>query len=156
MMTTLVDWSDELSVGIQELDEQHKVLVGLVNELHDALLHRKGSAVTGTILARLSEYTRLHFVVEESLMRLLGYPFYEQHKEEHETLTAQLEEIKHKFALKKHSVSLELMQFLKLWLTKHIMETDKRYEGYFLAKGVEPRLRKPSWVDRLWQSSKLR
>ncbi len=43
-MARFVEWSDELSVGVEEIDEQHKVLVGLVNEMHEAILSRGASA----------------------------------------------------------------------------------------------------------------
>ena len=54
----LIEWNDELSVGIQEIDEQHKVLVGLVNEMHDAIHARHGSEVSSEILARLCHRAR--------------------------------------------------------------------------------------------------
>lgn len=82
-MDTLFAWSDDLSVGIQEIDEQHKVLVGLLNELHTAISGHKGSAECRVILDRLAEYARAHFAVEESLMRVLGYPDYENHNGPH-------------------------------------------------------------------------
>ena len=72
-MGRFVEWSDELSVGVEEIDEQHKVLVGLVNEMHEAIHQRHGSEVVQEILAKLADYTRIHFAVEESLMRILNY-----------------------------------------------------------------------------------
>lgn len=57
----LIEWSDELSVGIQEIDEQHKALVGLVNDMHDAIQQHHGSEVTSDILQRLAEYTKNPF-----------------------------------------------------------------------------------------------
>ena len=72
--TDLIEWSDEFSVGIQEIDEQHKVLVGLLNQLHQAIREHHGRATSREILGRLAEYTRTHFLLEESLMRLTHYP----------------------------------------------------------------------------------
>lgn len=150
-MNKLVEWSDELSVGIDELDAQHKVLVGLVNEMHEAIEQRHGSEVVESILTRLAEYTRIHFAVEESLMRLLGYPDFEAHREEHRTLIMQVNDLRRKVETGKTAIGFELMHFLKIWLTKHIMESDQQYGQYFVNAGVRTRFKRRSWAGRLWE-----
>jgi hemerythrin len=151
-MSKFVEWSNELSVGIEEIDAQHRILVDLLNEVHEAIQQRQGAEVTQDIIRRLDEYTRVHFAVEESLMRILHYPDYERHKEEHEKLIKQLHGLRDKLDAGKVSISFELSQFLKTWLTKHIMEGDKRYTAHFLAQGIKPELSKSSWTQRFWQS----
>jgi len=89
-MSKFIEWSNEISVGIEEIDAQHRVLVDLLNEIHEAIQQGRTLEVTKGIVDRLDEYTRVHFAVEESLMRILHYPDYERHKEEHEKLIAQL------------------------------------------------------------------
>lgn len=151
-MSNFVEWSDALSVGIEEIDEQHKVLAGLVNRMHDAIHERHGSDVVKGILAELAEYTRIHFAVEESLMRILNYPDYEQHKAIHEELLGHVIELREKVESGKTAIGFELMHFLKNWLTKHIMEEDMNYSSFFLAAGAKPKLQKKSWIQRLWSS----
>ncbi|WP_051304618.1 bacteriohemerythrin [Chitinilyticum litopenaei] len=148
-MDKLIEWSDELSVGIQEIDEQHKVLVGLLNELHDAIRHRHGSAASAAILNRLADYTRTHFTVEESLMRILGYPDYEEHKGHHEALIAQMQSLQQRLAAGE-TVTFELLHFLRNWLTNHILEGDKRYTEHFLSRGAQRSWQKKGWLDRFW------
>ena len=133
----LVVWDDSLSVGIQEIDEQHQVLVGLVNELHEAILLQHGDRLCHDILERLVDYTRVHFAVEEALMRLLGYRDYHQHKCHHEALLDQISQLQAKANGGRKSISFELLQFLKRWLTKHIMEEDQQYVGCFKAAGIK-------------------
>ena len=58
MSTDLFQWSDDFNVGIQEVDEQHKVLVSLLNQLHEAIREHHGKATSREILNRLAEYTR--------------------------------------------------------------------------------------------------
>jgi hemerythrin len=149
-MGKFVDWSDDLSVGVEEIDAQHKVLVGLVNEMHEAIHKRHGSDVVREILGKLADYTRIHFAVEESLMRILGYPGYEEHKAQHEELLHHVVELTQKVDAGKTAIGFELMHFLKVWLTKHIMESDKQYSDHFLSAGATPKLKKRSWVTRLW------
>jgi len=149
-MANFVEWSDALSVGIEEIDAQHMVLVGLVNEMHDAIHNRHGSEVVESILKRLTEYTRIHFAVEESLMRILGYPGYEPHKAEHEALLKNIQGLKDKVESNKTAIGFELMHFLRVWLTKHIMQSDQRYADFFVEAGARPRLKKRSWAVRMW------
>jgi hemerythrin len=151
-MVRFVEWSNELSVGIEEIDAQHKVLVDFLNQIHEAIQQRHGAEVTSVIIERLSEYTRIHFAVEESLMRILHYPEYERHKEEHDRLIEQLNGFRTKLETGKGSISFELAHFLKVWLTKHIMEADKHYTPHFLEQGIRPELSKQSWVKKLWHS----
>ena len=150
-MAKFVEWSDVLSVGIEEIDAQHQVLVGLVNEMHEAIRLHHASEVVHGILNKLAEYTRIHFAVEESLMRILDYPDYEGHKAQHEELIRSVIDLQEKVTSGKASVGFELMHFLKVWLTKHIIESDKEYGSYFLESGAKPRLKKKSWAARLWE-----
>jgi hemerythrin len=149
-MAKFVDWSDELSVGIEEIDNQHKVLVELVNEMHEAIHQRHGSDAVRGVLSKLADYTRIHFAVEESLMRILGYPGYDTHKEQHEALIAHMKDLQHKVDTGKVSIGFELMHFLKVWLTKHIMESDREYSDFFIQAGAKPQLKKRSWAARMW------
>ena len=151
-MSEFINWSDELSVGIEEIDEQHKVLVNLVNRMHDAIDEHHGSDVVIDILSELADYTKIHFAVEESLMRILDYPGYEEHKEIHDELLEHVVELQQKVASGKTAISFELMHFLKSWLSKHIMEEDMQYSGFFLSVGAKPQLKKKSWIKRLWGS----
>ena len=147
---SLIEWSDELSVGIQEIDEQHKVLVGLVNEMHRAILERHGSETAKEILGRLGDYTRIHFAVEESLMRIFDYPGYEERKKQHEELIRQFKECHAKVTTGSAAVSFQLLHFLKLWLSQHILESDKDYSPYMLKRGVKAKASQESWFKRLW------
>lgn len=136
-MERLIEWSEELSVGVDEIDAQHQVLVDLLNEFNDAIRQQKGSVVARDILRRLTDYTRVHFAVEESVMRLLGYPDYDEHKALHDELIDQIVALEDKLMEGKKSVNFELLHFLRTWLTKHIQETDRDYVPHFLNCGVQ-------------------
>lgn len=146
----LIEWSDELSVGIQEIDEQHKVLVGLVNEMDEAIRQHHGSEVTAEILQRLAEYTKIHFAVEESLFRIFDYPGYEEHKKQHDELIREVMDLQEKVDSGKKSVSFQLLHFLKMWLTQHILDSDKEYGPYLLKSGLKARSSQSSWFKKLW------
>lgn len=147
----LFPWSDKLSVGIEEIDAQHRMLVDLLNELHRAIQERHGSDVALEILGRLVEYTRIHFAVEESLMRVLGYGDYEEHKNHHNQLINQVNDLYDRVRGGQH-VTFELLHFLRVWLTKHIMEEDREYVPFMLSKGVAASYKKRSWLERIFHA----
>ncbi len=147
MDAVLFQWSESFSIGLQEVDEQHKVLVGLLNELHEAIVHHHGSRAARDVLNRLAEYTRTHFTVEESLMRILNYPEFAQHKQMHEDLLHQVLELQLKLDSGQAAITFELLHFLKVWLTKHINESDKRFGAFAVAKGLAP-----AWSPQVAQS----
>ncbi len=149
---TLIDWSDELSVGIQEIDDQHQFLVELLNKLHRAIHQRQGTAAAQAILVELADYTRIHFAVEESLMRILGYPGYADHKQQHDHLIEEIGELQEKLESGKKSITFELLHFLRIWLTRHIMEEDQQYSPFFLSRGAVATGDKASIAGRLWKS----
>jgi hemerythrin len=132
----LITWNQDLSVQVSQFDNQHKELVKLVNELHDAMTAGKGNTVMGDVLNRLIDYTVNHFAAEERLMQQHHYPDYPAHKAEHENLTSKAVEIKQKFDAGKMVLGVEVMNFLRDWLTKHIMGVDKKYGPFFSEKGI--------------------
>lgn len=149
--TPLIEWSKEFSVGIEEIDEQHKLLVELLNATHAAIQQRRSSEMTKEILGKLIDYAKLHFAVEESLMRLLNYADYEEHKEQHRILMENIGDLSKKLESGKMAVGFELQHFLRNWLIKHILENDKRYTKHFIRCGIQTSLSKPSWISKLWE-----
>jgi hemerythrin len=149
-MNQLVEWSEDLSVGIQEIDEQHKVLLEILNELNDGLHDVRRKEIRLEVLDKLIDYTKVHFAVEESLMRILGYPRYEEHKAEHDRLIGEIKEFREKFIQDPSAPTYELLVFLKRWLLNHIMKVDKHYEQHFIKMGAKKTWLSNSWLGRFW------
>lgn len=133
----LFAWDDKFSVGVREIDEQHKRLIGMINELHDGMKSGGGKAVVAPILKRLVDYTLYHFSTEERYMSQHRYPGELAHKAEHKKFTDKVMDFHQKFDAGTAAVSLELMTFLKGWLTDHIMGTDKKYSKHFNDHGLK-------------------
>ncbi len=132
----LLPWSDRLISGIDSIDEQHKELVAMVNELHQAMRMKKGTEESGKILERLAQYTVDHFAYEATLFDEHQYPEADQHNEIHAQLVAKVQEFQQQFNEGKAALSMELMQFLTDWLENHILKTDREYVPYLQEKGV--------------------
>ncbi|MGE5492430.1 MAG: bacteriohemerythrin [Actinomycetota bacterium] len=156
----LFNWSETYHVGIQEVDEQHQVLVSLLNQLHEAIRGRRGKAASREILDHLAEYTRTHFLLEESLMRLTHYPGFEIHKQQHEDLIRQVQDLQYKLDEENATITFELLHFLKNWLTQHINDSDKRFGAFFPKAGfaqyatwsdeVQTTMKKKKWWWKFW------
>ena len=127
----LINWSTKLSVGVFQLDADHVILIGLINQLYDAMSEGHGQQLTKTILATLKEYTVSHFSREEALMKEQKYPDYEAHKEHHKKLISQLNEFMARHAAVNTSVTPpEMAQFLQGWLINHIQKADFAYKPF--------------------------
>lgn len=131
-----ITWNETMSVGVERFDTQHKKLVELVNTLFDAMRQGKGKSVMGKVFDELIAYTTYHFASEEELMEKYGYPGFVQHKEEHEALTQQVKELREKYEQGELFITIETLDFLKAWLSNHILKTDMQYKPFFRNKGV--------------------
>jgi len=132
----LFRWTDDLSVKISSIDEQHKGLVNLINELHEAMRRRKSASHLIAIVGRLKDYTVYHFDTEEKLFHKHGYPATAEHIQEHRKFVENVLAFEKDLQQGKVTVTMDVMRFLKNWLTGHIKGTDKKYSGYLVRKGV--------------------
>ncbi len=123
-------WNEKYRLNVKDMDEQHRVLIGLVGQLDDAMREGKGKQALGLILGRLIDYTKVHFAAEERLMKASGYPEYHEHKLIHEKMTMRVLDLERQFKDGKAMLTLDVMKFLTDWLQKHILGTDKKYSPF--------------------------
>ncbi|MCW2285325.1 bacteriohemerythrin [Rhodoblastus acidophilus] len=130
----LMTWNEKMSLGVVGIDNEHKKLVGLVNELYDAIQAGKANDVLGRVLDGLVAYTESHFRHEEALFSDAGYPHSAEHKREHERLATRVLEIQAQVRDGvRGALSLDVMNFLKDWLINHIQDSDRKYIPYLPA-----------------------
>jgi hemerythrin len=132
----LVSWDESYSVKVQKFDEQHKKLIGIINQLHDAMRSGKGSQVQVDVLMSLATYTQAHFSEEERVMRLHNYPDFVTHKKAHDQLVAQVRNFQREAETDKTVITMGLMIFLKDWLLQHIQGVDFKYGPFMKEKGI--------------------
>ena len=118
-------WTDSLLTGIHEIDEQHKALFEVVERLDQAVSSEDKWSAVHYALVELENYVRVHFAVEEALMRLHGYPDLDAHIGAHRAFTAALADIK-QHSIRK-DVSDDMIKLLRNWLVNHIGKADKAY-----------------------------
>ena len=129
-------WREEFETGINEVDRQHRRLVELIDELYTAMSQGRGKDVLGKVLSELIKYTKTHFAYEEYLMNIHQYPELMAHKMEHKRLTDRVIDFERNFEQGNTGITVNLMDFLKGWLSNHILKTDQRYAPFLRSKGV--------------------
>ncbi len=131
-----VAWKDDLSVGIGSIDEDHKKLLTLINNLQTAVYYPTGEAFERQALQELVDYTKYHFEREEQLMLANDYPDFEAHKRQHEEMIAKVGGFLEAYEKDRDGTVDELTQFLKTWLVQHIAGTDQQYSTHLRERGV--------------------
>ena len=130
-----IEWKSEFSVGVLEIDEQHRKLLAIINHLHESMKAGNDSGELSRVVDELLNYTRFHFAFEEQLMERVGYPDAPEHRRRHQAMVARVVQFQADAANARALFSMKLMEFLKYWLSKHILETDMAY-GDFIARQV--------------------
>ncbi|PWC50900.1 bacteriohemerythrin [Azospirillum sp. TSA6c] len=131
-----IQWSRWMSVGNDALDEDHRVLIAIVNKLYDDT-NRQDPTLIEAILDELIAYTRHHFAEEEAQMEQLNYPTFAAHKALHDRLTQQVESYRDEFRAGGSRISgEEVFLFCSDWLGKHILKEDTRF-GEYAGTGAE-------------------
>ncbi len=132
----LILWDNTLMVNVGKIDNQHKTLIKTLNELYNVAQTSSDKEDLAPIFEELVKYTVEHFATEEKFMEEYRFPQFTAHKKEHEDLTAQVVAFKKDFDNGTETISFELLDFLRKWLTHHIIITDKGYSAFLNGKGV--------------------
>ena len=133
----LITWSPRLDTGLAIIDSQHKRLVDIINQLHDALEAGRSSEVMGAIFDELIAYTETHFGIEEKLMEAHGYEDLENHRRTHRAFTEQIKMDRYNFSVGAWTYEERLKDFLRGWLVNHIAASDQAYVPTLKEAGVE-------------------
>ena len=135
-MAIKLEWKDEYSVGVELIDAQHKMFVGIINELYEAIVAKKDKEALDNIFKQLVAYTQFHFQTEERYFDEFKYEGAEEHKTAHKALIDQVAELQQQ----KTDIMddpFKLMDFLEDWLIDHIMGMDKLFGPCFNEHGLK-------------------
>ncbi len=130
-MSTFV-WKTDFSVGIKEMDDQHKSFFDILNRLGEAAGGNKGMEVVGPVLRELDEYSRHHFAEEENWLRIIGDPGLQYQKKQHEFFISQVWDLQDRYSKGDANITISTLEFLRAWLLSHILENDKKYGTFML------------------------
>ena len=127
-------WNEKFSVGIREIDAQHKELIRMINQLIETKDTKVDSETISDILTKMTQYTDYHFQTEEQYLIDNNYPDYASHKEQHAKFKKKAVAFCMETMAYKETVPTEILSFLKDWLTNHILESDMKYKSLLKEK----------------------
>ncbi|PKO83288.1 MAG: hypothetical protein CVU17_08910 [Betaproteobacteria bacterium HGW-Betaproteobacteria-11] len=125
-----MQWKDAYSVGIHEIDRQHKELLRLFSKLSGLIGKSESWSDVHYQIVELRHFAEFHFAFEEALMRLFGYPQADTHMTEHEAFFEKMDVMQRSSLLSE--VKNEMVKFLFDWFTKHILVIDMGYAKFIL------------------------
>lgn len=122
-----VEWQDYLSVGVEEIDRQHRLLFDKYNAFFAAYSEGKADNEVIRLLDFLVDYVAIHFADEESLQQRIGFPDFQKHRNQHQEITRKVTELKERLGNKGPAPDLVASTGLLMtgWLIEHISVMDR-------------------------------
>jgi hemerythrin-like metal-binding protein len=140
------EWEDSFSVNVAEIDQQHRRLIALVNELYEAIERSDNLATLESVMkeldtvvsviSELMNYASVHFSTEEKYMIEYEYPAYSEHYDEHRRFVDKVETFRQDFAKEKTRLSIDVAEFIRDWWRSHILGADKACGAFLHNKGL--------------------
>jgi len=122
-------WKDSFNVGVKEMDHQHRLFAGYINELYDAIKSGNSESIVVPILDKLTGYSKIHFAAEEKLLKSNNYPMLEIQIQQHKHFISELSSLKSSY-MNKTQTAQNMLLCVKDWLLHHIMTEDLKYAEY--------------------------
>lgn len=130
-------WDDSYSVGVEQIDNEHKQLIALINEAHNAVFGDEGENDVAILISNMKEYASNHFASEEALMTKYSYPDACEHRALHEQFKIKAQILDSMVSGGDNAPNpLDVFQFLSLWLIDHILKADKKFGDFLISKEV--------------------
>jgi hemerythrin-like metal-binding protein len=131
-----ITWVEEMSVGVKALDDDHKEMIDILNELNDGFEAHKSNEILGNTIDRLMKYVSGHVAREEALFVKTCYPEAAAHAKEHDQIIKRTLEWQERFLSGSVAHSGEIKEFLSAWIVSHIQGADKMYAAHLKAQGI--------------------
>lgn len=133
-MSSCIEWNEKFSVGVKRMDDEHKVLVGIINKAYDSSELMDAADATFVLLRDMNDYAEKHFATEEEYMRRYGYQPHEPHIQEHALFRKRVAEA---LARGRNGADpYKVFQFLRDWFYNHTMKDDKALGAFLQTRGV--------------------
>jgi hemerythrin len=123
-----------MDLGVDQIDSEHKAQIGLLLAFEQSLLAGDGKDDLVIILDRLIEFSDLHFLSEQMLMRMTAYPGIDAHELDHDRLLAQVRKLQTSFNTGNRELTESDVTTLKLWLADHIRGMDSAFAQFLIEK----------------------
>ncbi|HID70673.1 MAG TPA: bacteriohemerythrin [Desulfobacterales bacterium] len=127
----MIKWRDSYSVGVERFDQEHMLLVDLINEMFVIVRDKENISSLNDAISKLINYTKIHFGDEQKALEKINYPQLEEHKVIHQKLLQQVGEFQERIKEEGEVLRTDLYLFVRGWLVNHILTEDVKYSKYF-------------------------
>lgn len=131
-----INWNNTYSIGVRNIDNQHKKLVDIINQLNKSMESGAKKESLAQIIFELVSFINTHFKFEEELMAKYNYNDYDSHRYEHEKLVDEIKRFYDDFKSGLPVLNSEIMNFLRSWLMDHIFVNDKKFGKFLQSLGI--------------------
>ena len=131
-----MEWKSGYSVGVGEIDIEHKKMIAYINELEAVIENSNAQKQVVFVLNGLVSYTREHFAKEESYFKQFDYEHTDEHIAEHSELISDVEKLIYQFEVGDKLSPVGIIKFLSNWFVDHILGSDKKYIDCFSRHGL--------------------
>jgi hemerythrin len=133
---TLIEWKDSYSVGVKIIDEQHKKLFSLINDLYSAMKAGKEKEILSKVLDDLARYVDVHFYTEEKYFADFGYEKKNEQIAQHKMYAEKIRSFQEGLQKNQDFLSFAVTDFLEDWILNHVTGEDKKYTKCFNEHGL--------------------
>lgn len=130
-----IRWDEKYNLGLPVIDNEHRRMFGILNELSRSIDNGNSETVLGSILARIRKYTECHFLNEEACMEKVAYPNLDQHRLLHAVLRQSVLAYQERYQSGERINSVEILNFLSDWLANHIQVEDIKLANWLTLVG---------------------
>lgn len=132
----IINWKNAFSVGVKEMDEQHKKLLGMINRLIEEQHTLTDPKTIANLLTEMTDYAQVHFRAEEFLMAEYGYEQLSAQEKQHQAFIDKTISFYSAADMGPNVLSVALLDYLGTWLVEHILHEDMKYKDFFRSKGL--------------------
>ena len=132
-----MEWTDQYSVNVEEIDNQHKALLKIIHTLYDMVNDGANKDILMNVFYELAEYTEVHFKTEEDYFDKFNYLEARFHKNKHQEFTKEIRTLEKSFDMNYIHKASVILSFLTDWFINHVLEEDKKYIKCFNENGLK-------------------
>jgi hemerythrin-like metal-binding protein len=133
-MTQLIVWKDEYGVGNEELDQHHRTMFTIINDLYAGMIGGAANRDLTLLYKKALEYAQFHFDREERVLKDSKYPQLPEQQRAHQAYVRQIEALTKSIPTGQKGISMDMLHFLKNWWLNHILKLDRAYAPFIAAK----------------------
>lgn len=136
MPTREINWDRSMSVGVRQIDDQHRRLLEMCSSLSQAMIESRGQDELVKLMHNLVNYSLEHFTTEEKLMEQISYPELEQHRSKHQEFKTRILEFNDEHKKGNVFLTSQVLAFLRDWIINHILDEDFRCKPHYEKAGL--------------------